>query len=102
MSSARLTQRGQRICAASVILAPLLLFAKEFGSAAHLYGAIIVAVAMVILTYGFVMAAYGYRKRDREIERGYTSWKTALDGDNALIGIDAYTLKAISSPEPPK
>ncbi len=100
--SALLAQRGLKICAASVLVAPFFAFAKKFGNDAHIYAAVVLTILIVTVLCGFVIAAHGYRKRDREIERGYTSWKTALDEDNSLVGIDAYTLKVISPPELPK
>lgn len=94
-TSARLVIQGLRVMVCAAPIAPMFAFESKFGRRENLYIVCVLVVGCILLFGGFAIAARGYRKRDLEIERGYSSWANLVRENNGLVGIDANTAKVL-------
>lgn len=94
-TSARLVARGLKIILCAAPIGPLFAFESRFGQA---YGACLLGIGVCVPLVGLTVAGWGYRKREREVERGYTSWASTLRDNPAIVAIDADTFQIVPTP----
>lgn len=97
-SGGKLMLRGNFIMMIFGLLVVAFAFESYFGSNETLYIVTVATVMAVGVLSGYATYLWGWRKKKREIEHGYTATTNIAIDNSALFLVDYKTLDIISAP----
>lgn len=101
-SALRLSAYSQFLLVAGGALGLPLAFESKVGSFEPYYISIFLTLALLNVLLGACMSWWAVRKRQLEIDHGYTSWLPMAISDPNLYLVNSTTLDVISRPGEPR